>query len=112
MSFGAAVRQRRCELKIGLIDFADRIGISAAYWSRIERDCEKPPHDELIERAAAALGLGLDELFARAENVSPDTHELAQVVTFYRPRPDVNPPATGVRKWASCVSHFIISTSC
>ena len=90
MSFGAAVRQRRRELKIGLIDFADGIGISAAYWSRIERDCEKPPHDELIERAAAALGLRLDELFARAENVSPDTHDLSRVVTFYRRRPDIN----------------------
>ena len=38
MSFGATVRLRRRELEIGLNDFADRIGISAAYWSRIERE--------------------------------------------------------------------------
>ena len=45
MSFGDIVRKRRRELEIGLNDFAGRIGISSAYWSRIERSCEKPPRD-------------------------------------------------------------------
>jgi transcriptional regulator with XRE-family HTH domain len=85
MSFGEAVRQRRRELDIGLNDFADRIGISAAYWSRIERDREKPPRDALIERAAAVLGLCLDDLFVRAERLPPDMQrDLPRVVTFYR----------------------------
>jgi transcriptional regulator with XRE-family HTH domain len=85
MSFGAAVRQRRRELEIGLNDFAERIGISAAYWSRIERGREKPPRDELIERAAAVLGLRLDDLFVRAERLPPDMQrDLPRVVSFYR----------------------------
>lgn len=85
MSFGDVVRQRRRELDIGLNDFADRIGISAAYWSRIERNREKPPRDQLIERAAAVLGLRLDDLFVRAERLPPDMQrDLPRVVTFYR----------------------------
>lgn len=85
MSFGEVVRQRRRELDIGLNDFADRIGISSAYWSRIERDREKPPRDELIERAAAVLGLRLDDLFVRAERLPPDMQrDLSRVVSFYR----------------------------
>ncbi|KPL53176.1 XRE family transcriptional regulator [Prosthecomicrobium hirschii] len=85
MSFGERIRGRRIELDIGLNDFADRIGCSPAYWSRIERDKEKPPRDELIERAAAILGLTLDELFIRAERLPPDMQrELGRVVIAYR----------------------------
>ena len=91
MSFGATVRLRRRELGIGLNDFADRIGISAAYWSRIEREKEKPPRDELIERAAAVLGIRLDDLFVTAERLPPDMRrDLPQVVSFYRRRRAIN----------------------
>ena len=92
MSFGATVRLRRRELGIGLNDFADRIGISAAYWSRVEREKEKPPRDELIERAAAVLGIRLDDLFVTAERLPPDMRrDLPQVVSFYRRRRAINP---------------------
>ena len=85
MSFGERIRSRRIELDIGLNDFAERIGCSSAYWSRIERDKEKPPRDELIERAAAILGLTLDELFIRAERLPPDMQrDLGWVVVVYR----------------------------
>jgi transcriptional regulator with XRE-family HTH domain len=92
MSFGATVRLRRREFGIGLNDFADRIGISAAYWSRVEREKEKPPRDELIERAAAVLGIRLDDLFVTAERLPPDMRrDLPQVVSFYRRRRAINP---------------------
>jgi len=92
MSFGATVRLKRRELKIGLNDFAERLGISAAYWSRIEREREKPPRDELIERAAAILGIRLDDLFVTAERLPPDMRrDLPQVVSFYRLRRAINP---------------------
>lgn len=92
MSFGATVRLKRRELKIGLNDFAERLGISAAYWSRIEREQEKPPRDELIERAAAILGIRLDDLFVTAERLPPDMRrDLPQVVSFYRLRRAINP---------------------
>jgi len=63
MAFGDVIRARRTEMCIGLNDMATRLGISAAYWSRIERDLEGPPRDELIEKAAAILALRLDDLF-------------------------------------------------
>jgi transcriptional regulator with XRE-family HTH domain len=85
MSFGDAVRARRQELHIGLVDFAERLGITAAYWSRVERNLEKPPKDLLIEKAAAILGVRLDDLFVEAHRLPPDMQrDLSQVVTLYR----------------------------
>ena len=85
MSFGQIVRTRRMAMGIGLNDFSDRLGISPAYWSRIERGHEKPPRDELIERAAAIIGMRLDELFVEAERLPPDMRrDLGKVVQAYR----------------------------
>jgi transcriptional regulator with XRE-family HTH domain len=38
VSFGSVVRDRRTMMGIGLTDFAERLGVSPAYWSRIERE--------------------------------------------------------------------------
>lgn len=85
MSFGSIIRAKRTELDIGLTDMADRLQISAAYWSRIERDMESPPRDHLIERAAAILGLRLDDLFVEAQRLPPDMRtDMATVVHAYR----------------------------
>lgn len=85
MSFGSVVRERRTALGIGLTDFAERLGISPAYWSRIERDQEKPPRDALIERAAAILGVRLDDLFVEAQRLPPDMQrDIGRVVLAYR----------------------------
>ena len=85
MSFGATIRQRRHELSIGLNEFAERLGISPTSWSRIERDQEKPPRDDLIERAAAILGVRMDDLFVEAQRLPPDMREnMAKVVVAYR----------------------------
>lgn len=85
MPFGTSIRTRRNELGIGLNDFAGRLGVSPAYWSRIERGREKPPRDELIEKAAAILGVRLDDLFVAAERFPPDMQrDVAKVVRAYR----------------------------
>jgi transcriptional regulator with XRE-family HTH domain len=85
VSFGSVLRDRRTELSIGLTDMAERLGISAAYWSRIERDLESPPRDQLIERAAAILGLLMDDLFVEAQRLPPDMRQdMAKVVRAYR----------------------------
>lgn len=85
MSFGSVVRARRTALGIGLNDFAERLGISPAYWSRIERDHEKPPRDALIERAAAILGVRMDDLFVEAQRLPPDMQrDIGRVVLAYR----------------------------
>lgn len=85
MSFGSVVRDRRTMMGIGLNDFAERLGVSPAYWSRIEREKEKPPRDELIERTAAILGLRMDDLFVEAKRLPPDMQkEIGRVVVAYR----------------------------
>jgi transcriptional regulator with XRE-family HTH domain len=85
MSFGRTVREQRNAKGIGLNEFAERLGISPAYLSRIEREHENPPRDELIERIAAILGIDLDELFVKADRLPPDLRkDLPRVVAYYR----------------------------
>jgi len=85
VSFGSVIRARRTALGIGLNDLAQRLEISPAYWSRIERDQENPPRDELIERAAAMLGVQVDDLFVEAQRLPPDMRKnMAKVVQAYR----------------------------
>jgi transcriptional regulator with XRE-family HTH domain len=85
MAFGDVVRARRTELAIGLNDLAERLGISPGYWSRIERNLDKPPSDEVVERAAAILGIPLDQMFVEAQRLPPDMRkDMGQVVLAYR----------------------------
>jgi HTH-type transcriptional regulator, competence development regulator len=85
MAFGLSVRAKRTEQGIGLNDFAERLGVSPAYWSRVEREQEHPPRDGLVERAAAILGVRLDDLFVEAGRLPPDMREdLKRVVQTYR----------------------------
>jgi HTH-type transcriptional regulator, competence development regulator len=85
MAFGLSVRAKRTEQGIGLNDFAERLGVSPAYWSRVEREQENPPRDDLVERAAAILGVRMDDLFVEAGRLPPDMRDdLKQVVQAYR----------------------------
>jgi transcriptional regulator with XRE-family HTH domain len=85
MSFGAIVRANRKSEGIGLIQFAKRLGLSAAYWSRVELEREHPPRDVYIEKTAAILGIRLDDLYVEAGRLPPDMREnLRQVVQIYR----------------------------
>jgi transcriptional regulator with XRE-family HTH domain len=59
--------------------------ISPAYWSRIERDMEKPPKDELIRKAAEILGIDADDAFVEASRLPPDMREdVGNLVRMYR----------------------------
>jgi transcriptional regulator with XRE-family HTH domain len=90
MAFGDFIRQKREEADIPLNDFARRIGISPAYWSRIERNMEKPPKDDLITKAAQELHLDLDEVFVQANRLPPELQKnLGDVVLAYRKRPKI-----------------------
>jgi transcriptional regulator with XRE-family HTH domain len=85
MGFGTSVRARRMERGIGLNDFAERVGVSPAYWSRVEREQENPPRDQLVAQAAAILGVQLDDLFIAAGRLPPDMRDdLREVVQAYR----------------------------
>ena len=85
MAFGAFIRSEREKKEIQMNDFARQLGISPAYWSRIERDIEKAPKDELIVKAAEKLGLNPDEAFIEASRLPPDMQkDVSTVVRLYR----------------------------
>jgi transcriptional regulator with XRE-family HTH domain len=85
MAFGSYIRHKREEAGIPLREFAQRIDISPAYWSRIEREMEKPPKNELMQKAARVLGLDLDEVFIEASRLPPDMQQNVRgVVQAYR----------------------------
>ncbi|TSE28029.1 putative HTH-type transcriptional regulator [Tepidimonas thermarum] len=85
MGFGAFIRQKREQAGVPLNEFARSLGISPAYWSRIERELEKAPRDELITKAAEALGLNPDEAFIEANRLPPDMQkDVSTVVRLYR----------------------------
>ncbi len=85
MAFGAYIRKKREEKDIQLNDFAKLLDISPAYWSRIERELEKPPKDELIRKAAEQLGLNVDDAFVEASRLPPDMREnVGYLVRMYR----------------------------
>jgi transcriptional regulator with XRE-family HTH domain len=87
MPFGAFIRRKREESGIQLNDFARQLEISPAYWSRIEREMEKPPKDELIRKAAEILGLDVDDAFVEASRLPPDMREnVGDLVRMYRRR--------------------------
>jgi len=85
MGFGFTVRFARTGQGIRLNDFAEPVGVSPAYWSRVEREQENPPRDGLVERAAAILGVRMDDLFVEAGRLPPDMRgDLKQVVQAHR----------------------------
>lgn len=85
MKFGALVRDQREAAGISMRDFADRLGVSAAYWSKIERDLEKPPSDVLIEASANSLGIPLDDVYVAANRIPPDIRkDIRRAVSLYR----------------------------
>ena len=85
MGFGAYIRAQREHANRPMNEFARALGISPAYWSRIERELEKPPKDELIAKAAELLGLNPDEAFVLAKRLPPDMQDdVRTVVRLYR----------------------------
>jgi HTH-type transcriptional regulator, competence development regulator len=85
MGFGAWIRTERERAGVTLNDFSRRLEISPAYWSRIEREMEKAPKDELILKACAILGLSMDNGFIKAQRLPPDIQkDLPTAVRAYR----------------------------
>lgn len=85
MAFGAYIRQKREAKGMALNDFARQLDISPAYWSRIEREMEKSPKDELIRKAAELVGENPDDAFIEASRLPPDMQkEVGEIVRMYR----------------------------
>ncbi len=87
-SFGGTIRELREAQKLGLRAAADRLEISPAYLSRIERGKERPPKPELVKRLATLLGGDPDLLFRLAESTDPDLaaymHRVPRAPEFLR----------------------------
>ena len=74
-SFGETIREMRTAQAMGLRAAAERLGISPAYLSRVERGKERPPKPELVKRMATLLGGDPDLLFRLAESTDPELAE-------------------------------------
>lgn len=72
MSFGSYLRSSRNNRGLTLEDVAVAIGLSVPHLSRIERDRENPPRDEILEKLASIIGIASDDLFAEARRLPPD----------------------------------------
>jgi transcriptional regulator with XRE-family HTH domain len=84
-TFGTLIRGARTERGQTLLDVAAEIGISVAYLSRIERDLELPPKDEIMRKLSRTLKLSQDELYAAARRFPPDLQSKAgEVIAAYR----------------------------
>ena len=85
MSFGTFIREHRQRRGLTVKEVAMHAGISVGYLSRIERDREKAPRDELIRRIARTIDLTDDEAFAAARRLPPDLQSRArEVFAAYR----------------------------
>lgn len=87
--FGPTIRAWREAKEIGLRRFADLVGMSPTYLSKIERGDFPPPGEEKIKAMAKELGQDADELLALAGRVASDLEEIIQqkpreMATFLR----------------------------
>ena len=77
-NFGAKIRTLREAQQISLRKFAEKVGISPTYLSKVERDEFPPPGEETVKKFALALNQNPDELLALAGKVSSDLPAIIQ----------------------------------
>jgi transcriptional regulator with XRE-family HTH domain len=87
--FGATIRNLREREGISLRKFAEAVGISPTYVSKVERDEFAPPGEETIRKIAQILKQDEDWLLGLAGKVSSDLPEIVQnrpqlMATFLR----------------------------
>jgi transcriptional regulator with XRE-family HTH domain len=80
--FGGAIRYLR-EGRYGLRQFAEMVGMSPTYLSKVERGEFPPPAEEKIKAIAKVLEQNEDELLALAGRVSSDLNDIIR----QQPRP-------------------------
>ncbi len=88
-TFGPTIIAWREAKEIGLRRFADLVGMSPTYLSKVERGDFPPPGEEKIKAIAKALEKDADEVLALANRVASDLSEIIQrtpreMATFLR----------------------------
>lgn len=71
-TFGAFVREKRLEKKIGLREFAIMMELSCSYVSQMENCLCSPPSEKNIVKMAEILGINSGYLLARAGEISTE----------------------------------------
>ncbi|MDY6950597.1 MAG: helix-turn-helix transcriptional regulator [Thermodesulfobacteriota bacterium] len=72
-TFGKLIKELRLKnTPYSLRKFAEVVGISPPYLSRLEAERDPPPSAEIIVKMAEALGVDKDQLLSCADKVSPD----------------------------------------
>jgi transcriptional regulator with XRE-family HTH domain len=89
LKFGATIRALREKKGLSLRKFAEAVGISPTYTSKVERDEFPPPGEETIKKMAEILKQDADELLALAGKAASDISDIAQkrphiLPTFFR----------------------------
>ena len=84
-TFGTFIKANRERAGLTQKAFATLLGLSPAFWSRIEAGRENAPKDEHILRCAEVLSLPLDDCFIAASRIPPDLRpKLRAVVQCFR----------------------------
>jgi transcriptional regulator with XRE-family HTH domain len=91
-SIGTAARSARTSLKLTQEDAAERIGVSAEFYARIERGNALPSVPTLA-RISTSLGVSADNLLGRAAPRSDDDEDPPALVPAQPPAP--TPPTDG-----------------
>lgn len=89
LNYGEYVRKHREAKDITLRKFAERLGITATYQSKVERGELQPPAEDVIRKTATLLEVDFDDLMVRAKRVPSDVtailkDESQEMVAFLR----------------------------
>lgn len=106
--FGRRIRELREAKKLvdpcfSLRKFAEAVGISATFLSKVETGEFAPPGPDKIKKMAELLGVDADELLALANKVAPDLSDIIKgqpkaVADFLRTARDMNLSDDELRK--------------
>lgn len=107
-AFGSRIRSLREEKKkndpkFSLRKFAETVGISATFLSKIETGEFAPPAPERIKTIAELLEVDADELLALANKMDPDLSEIIReqpkaIADFLRTARDLNLSEEDIKK--------------
>ncbi len=85
MSLGTFLRSRRTEHGLPLTAVAARVGMSPVRLSRLERDREPPPEEDVLVRLAEAIGVAPTDVLATARRRPSDDAPTAIYTAYRRP---------------------------
>jgi XRE family transcriptional regulator of biofilm formation len=69
---GKRVQQLRKEKGMSLTELAERAGVAKSYISKLERDIQKNPSIEFLEKIAAVLKVSVNRLIDQEDTIAED----------------------------------------